>query len=321
MKAMVLEAAQQPLVVKDVPVPAIGAQDVLIRVQACGLCHTDLHLAEGMFIPFGVNTYPVIPGHEVTGIIDRVGAQVTHLKPGDRAGVYFVWGCGHCSYCMAGEDENCTTLWTGSRLGGLSQDGGYAEYMKAPAECVMRLPEELDFVDAASLFCGGLTMYGGIKNGGYRPGQRVAVLGVGGLGHLGLQIANAMGAEVIAVTGSAGKKKLAHSLGAHHVINGTGGDVGTQLRALGGAHVVVSTTLDTQLIANAMQGLAIEGALVLTGITVESLPVVPAFLIGFQHRIVGSLVGSRRDMQELLQLAAKHKIRPMTEIFPLAQAN
>ena len=321
MKAMVLEAVQQPLVVKDVPVPAIGEQDVLIRVQACGTCHTDLHLSEGMFVPFGVNKFPIIPGHEVTGIVDRIGAQVTHLKPGDRVGVYFVFGCGHCPYCMAGEDENCATLWGGSRLGGLSLDGGYAEYMRAPADCVMRLPDELDFVDAASLFCAGLTMYGGIKNGGYRPGQRVAVLGIGGLGHLGLQIANAMGAEVIAVTATEAKKELAHSLGAHHVINGTGGDVGAQLRALGGADVVVSTTLDTQLIAGAMQGMATEAALVLTALTVESLPVVPLFLIGFQHRIVGSLVGSRRDMQELLQLAAKHNIRPMTEVYPLEQAN
>ena len=231
MKAMVLEAVQQPLVVKDVPVPAIGAQDVLIRVQACGTCHTDLHLSEGMFVPFGVNKFPLIPGHEVTGIVDRIGGQVTHLKLGDRVGVYWVFGCGHCPYCVAGEDENCATLWTGSRMGGFSLDGGYAEYMRAPADCVMRLPEELDFVDAAPLFCAGLTMYGGIKNGGYRPGQRVAVLGIGGLGHLGLQIANAMGAEVIAVTATAAKKELAHSLGAHHVIVATGSDVGAQLRA------------------------------------------------------------------------------------------
>lgn len=321
MKAMVLEAVQQPLVVKDVPVPAIGGQDVLIRVQACGTCHTDLHLSEGMFVPFGVNKFPLIPGHEVTGIVDRIGAQVTHLKPGDRVGVYFVFGCGHCPYCVAGEDENCSTIWTGSRLGGFSLDGGYAEYMRAPADCVMRLPEELDFVDAAPFFCAGLTMYGGIKNGGYRPGQRVAVLGIGGLGHMGLQIANAMGAEVIAVTATEAKKELAHSLGAHHVIIGTGGDVGAQLRALGGANVVLSTTLDPQLIAGAMQGLANEGSLVLTAVTVESLPVVPALLLAFQHRIVGSLVGSRGDMQELLQLAAKHNIRPMTEVYPLEQAN
>lgn len=321
MKAVVLEGPQQKLVIKDVPVPIVAANEVLIRVQACGVCHTDLHLADGMFTVFGVNTFPLIPGHEITGFVDGVGAGVSHVKPGDRVGVYFLNGCGYCSYCMAGEDENCATLWSGDRLTGMSLNGGYAEYVKAPAGSVMRLPDELSFIDAAPLFCGGLTMYGGLKHADFHPGQRVAVLGIGGLGHLGLQIARAMGAEVIAVTSTEDKRPLAHQLGAHHVVIGSNGDIGPQLQALGGADVVLSTTLDTPVIAGGMQGLAIHGALVLMGITTEALTIIPGVLAAVQHRIIGSIVGSRGDMLEILQLAAKHNIRPLTECYPLEKAN
>ena len=320
MKAAVMEDAHQPMVIKEVPDPIIGHRDVLIRIRACGVCHTDLLIADGVYKSFGMDPFPYIPGHEPAGVVEQAGAEVTHLKQGDRVGVYALISCGRCRYCLSGEEESCVTLFSQPQSYGFTMDGGYAQYMAVPADCAISLPPELDFTAAAPLFCAGLTVYPALKNAHLRPGQRAAVLGIGGLGHLAIPIARAMGAEVIAITSTEEKAELSRNLGAHHVISG-GDDIGQKLLEMGGADVVLSTIVDPEPIGKVIQGISPGGALVLTGITTDPLPIVPAALAFKQHRIIGSFIGSRRDMQELLQLAVQHDIRPINEVYPLEETN
>ena len=319
MKAAVQEQADQPLVVQDVPMPEIGRRDALLRVEACGVCHTDLHLADGFFQPLGIDVFPIIPGHEVVGVVEEVSPDVKHVKPGDRVGAYFFWTCGLCPHCLGGHETGCATLFTDPKLHGFTVDGGYAEYMKIPAEYLLRLPDALDFVDAAPLFCGGVTVYGGFKSAGLRPDQRVAILGIGGLGHLGIQIAKAMGAEVIAIT-SGGKEDWARELGADQVIT-RNGDIGQQLLELGGADVILTTTIEPADIASVMQGLRVRGSYVITGMTADPLSIMPAAFAFAQQRIIGSIIGTRRDQAELLDLVVRNNIRPVTEVYPLDEVN
>ena len=319
MRAAVQEKVDQPLVLKDVPSPKPGRRDAILKVEACGVCHTDLHLADGFFRPLGIDVFPIIPGHEVVGIVEEVGPDVTNVKRGDRVGAYFFWTCGLCQNCLAGAETACGTLLTGPKLHGFTTDGGYAEYFRIPAEHLLRLPDGLDFTDAAPLFCGGVTMYGGFKSAGLRPDQRVAILGIGGLGHLGIQIARAMGAEVVAIT-SAGTEEWARDLGAHQVIT-RNGDVGQQLLDIGGADVVLSTTVEPSDITNVMKGLRLRGSLVLVGMTSDPLSIMPAGFAFAQQRIIGSIIGTRRDQAELLDLAVRDDIRPVTEVYPLEKVN
>lgn len=315
MKAVVLDRPNEPLVVREVPLPDVGPRDARIRVHACGVCHTDLHFVEGLFLAFGVPLPPIL-GHEVVGVVEDVGSEVTHLQPGDRVGVSYFLSCGYCRYCIEGEEELCLN----KRVAGMQDAaGGYAEYIVVPAANTQALPPELDFVDAAPLFCAGITVYAALKNAGLRPAHRVAVLGIGGLGHLGVAVARAMGAEVVALTSTDAKAELARQMGAHHVI--AGGEMGQQLLGMGGADVILSTTVDTAAILDAFQGLAPGGTLALTGVTVEPVPIIPALLVTQQQRVVGSLVGSRADMRELLRLAVLNDIRPRTETFGMDEIN
>jgi len=318
MKAAVSEQARQPLVIKDAPDPSVGARDVLVRVKACGVCHSDLHIVDGLMAARGLDPFPLILGHEVTGVVEEVGSEVRHLKRGAPVGVYWIYGCGTCRYCLAGKEQACVAQPRSAS--GVTRPGGYAEYIALPADHALALPEELDFVSAAPFFCAGLTMYSGFKNAGLQPGQRAAVLGIGGLGHLAIPIARAMGAEVIALTSTDDKVELARQLGAHHAIVGTA-DLGQKLQEAGGADVVLSTTLEPGAIGGVIPSILPQGTLVLTGLSLNPLPLVPALLVADQLRIIGSAVGSRRDMQELLHLAVQHNIRPMTETYPLEEAN
>jgi propanol-preferring alcohol dehydrogenase len=323
MKAAVLEQAQQSMVIKDVPAPSVGVNDVLIRVRACGVCHTDLHIAEGFLSAFGLDPFPLILGHEIVGEVEQIGAEVTHLKPGDRVAAYWSFGCGHCHYCLSGKEQICiTNIGSGTVQSlGVTLDGGYAEYVKVGGDYAIPLPAELDFVDAAPFNCAGLTVYGGFKNAALRPGQRAAVLGIGGLGHMAIPVAKAMGAEVIAITSTETKLAIAKELGAHHAILATRAEVGQKLLEMGGADVVLSTTIDAHAIGCALQGLRPQGALVVIGMTTDPLPIVPAQLAVFEQRVIGSSVGARCDYQELLQLAVQNNIRPMTETYALDEVN
>ena len=319
MKAAVLEQVGQPMKIQDIPMPQVGRRDALIKVLACGVCHTDLHIGEGFFRPLGIDVFPIVPGHEAVGVVEEVGADVTNVKRGDRVGAFFFQTCGLCPHCLDGRETACHSLFNNPRLSGFSVNGGYAEYMSTPAEFLIRLPNELEFTDAAPLFCGGITMYGGLKTAGVRADQRVAILGVGGLGHLGVAIAKAMGAEVVAIT-SAGKESWAKELGADHVI-ARNGNVGQQLLDLGGADVILSTTIAPSDIANVLQGLRVRGSIVLTGMTVDPFSVMPAGFAFAQQKVIGSIIGTRREQAELLDLAVRHKIRPVTETYQLAAAN
>jgi D-arabinose 1-dehydrogenase-like Zn-dependent alcohol dehydrogenase len=321
MRAALLERAQTPLVVKDVSPPAIGPRDVLVQVHACGVCHSDLHLIDGLLNSVTHDPFPVIPGHEVAGVVREVGAEVSGIRVGDRVGVYWLLTCGRCRCCLSGEEEACLQARSDMQAVGLTRDGGYAELVGVPADFVCTLPEGIEFTDAAPFFCAGLTMYGALKNAGLHPGQRAAILGIGGLGHLGIQIAVAMGAETIAITSTEAKRDLAGQLGAHHVLQATGRDVGKQLAALGGADVVVSTTLDFQMTRDILEGLSPLGTLALAGMASGRLPVDPRTFVMTQQRLVGSYLGSRQDLQELLRLAVLHDIHPIPETYSLEQVN
>ncbi len=321
MRAAVLKRPQTPLVLQEVATPAVGPREALVRVHACGVCHTDLHLAEGLFQAFGYDPFPLIPGHEIAGVVEVCGAEVTGVRPGDRVAVYWWHSCGRCPCCLSGEEESCLEGLAQMQATGLTRPGGYAPWVSVPAECLVPLPAEIDFAAAAPFGCAGLTVYAGLINAGLRPGQRVAMLGLGGLGHLGLQIARAMGAEVIALTSSESKQELATRLGAHHVLLATGRDFGKRLRALGGVDVVISTTMDFQTIRDVLDGLLPQGTLVLASLTAGRLPIDPRTFVLAQQRVMGSFLGSRVQFQELLHLAVLHRIRPLLERYPLEQVN
>ena len=310
MRAAVVEQLGKPLVLRDMPVPELGPHDLLMKVEACGICYTDLRAIDAL----GGTALPLIPGHEPVGVVAATGSAVSGFQPGDRVGAHALFTCDDCAYCRAGEEEACVLGFT--RLAGVALNGGYAEYLRLPAAHAIPLPATLSFTDAAPLFCAGLTTYAGLKNGNLQPGQRVAVIGIGGLGHLGIAIAKAMGATVYAVTGSAGKVDFAKQMGADFA-----GDVDTvaqQLRADGGAHLVLHTANALAPVARILLGMAKQGAIVLTAADGDTLPIPPNMFTALQLRVVGSFFGSRRDLRELLKLAEQHAIRPVTEVYPLS---
>ena len=323
MKAAILEKAKQPIAIKTVADPSVGVNDVLIKVCACGVCHTDLHIVDGLMGAFGIDPFPLIMGHEIVGEVVQVGAKVTHLKPGDRVGAYWQFGCGHCHYCLSGKEQACLANLRAvhPEQAGVTLPGGYAEYFAVGAEYAILLPDQIDFVDAAPFLCAGLTMYSSFKNAALRPGQRAAILGIGGLGHIAIPIAKAMGAEVIAITSTDSKQAMAKELGADHTITASGAEAGQKLSDMGGADVVLSTTLNTEAIQGIHNGLLPQGALVLTALNTDPLPLSQIHIIAWGQRVIGSIIGSRSDFQELMQLASQNNIRPMTETYALDDVN
>ena len=313
MRAAVFERAGQPLAVEEVPEPEIGPRDVLLQVRASGVCYTDLRLVDRL----GRAPGRIIPGHEPVGQVARVGAEVTEVEPGDRAGAHALFTCGACEYCRKGEEEAC--VQGAAALAGFGFDGGYAEYLRVPADHIVPLPDGLDFVDAAPFFCAGLTVYAGLRNGGIEPGQRVAVIGIGGLGHLAISIASALGAEVYAVTGSPDKMDLARARGA--VWAGDALAAATELAGSGGAHLVLNTANALDPVGQLLPGVAKQGVIVLTAADGDVLPVPPAMFTALQLRVQGSFFGSRRDLREVLELADRHAIRPQVETYPLDRVN
>jgi propanol-preferring alcohol dehydrogenase len=230
MKAAACEAFGKPLALRDMPDPSIGPGEVLIRVQGCGVCHSDLHLVDGDWVDWGT-PLPIIPGHEVTGVVERAGGQVSSLKAGDRVGVpWMQYACGKCPACLSGAEMLCTA----QKSTGITVHGGYAERVKAPAAFTHRIPDGLDLVDAAPLLCAGITVFSPLRRAGNLAGKTVAIAGIGGLGHLGVRMASAMGAHVVAITRGEGKKEMAHELGAHDVIVSGKEKAGNQLARMGG---------------------------------------------------------------------------------------
>lgn len=311
MRAAVAEQPGQPVVLKDLPMPEPGPGEIVLNVKACGVCFTDLRIVDALGAPM----MPLVPGHEPVGIVSAVGPGVTDIRVGDRVGAHALFTCGACAYCVSGEEEACVTGF--AALAGLGRDGGYAEYMALPASHAVPLPEALDFTAAAPFLCAGLTTYAGLKNGSMEPGKRVVILGIGGLGHLAIPIARALGAEVYAVTGTPAKAAEALALGA--AVAGDAASVVSTLQAAGGAHLVLNTANSLEPVGRILPAMAKQGAIVLTAADGDTLPIPPGAFVGLQLRVVGSFYGSRQDLREVLDLAARHGIRPTIERYPLDQ--
>jgi len=301
------------LVEREIPQPGPGS--VRIRVQACGICHSDSLTKEGLFP--GIE-YPRAPGHEVAGVIDALGAGVVGWKAGERVGVGWHGGhCGYCDRCRRGDFVLCRVA---ARVPGIAYDGGYEDYMVAPAGTLARIPEKLSFTEAAPLMCAGVTTFNSLRNAGAMPGQLVAVLGLGGLGHLGVQFAVKMGFETVGVARGKDKEPLARELGAHHYIDSLSQDVAAELTRLGGAAVVLATVTNAPAMVAAVGGLGIGGKLIVLGAPHDALQVAPFPLIGGRRSIVGWPSGSSIDSQDTLAFSALTGVRSMNEIFPLERA-
>ncbi|MBI5419053.1 MAG: alcohol dehydrogenase catalytic domain-containing protein [Deltaproteobacteria bacterium] len=317
MKAAVCEAFGKPLVLSDVPAPSIGPEEVLIRVKACGVCHSDLHLVDGDWKDWGT-PLPIIPGHEVTGVVEKSGSAVTGLKPGDPVGVpWMQYACGQCAPCRSGAEMLCA----GQKSTGVTVNGGYAERVKAPAAFTHRIPEGLDLVTAAPLLCAGITVFAPLRRAGNLAGKTVAVAGIGGLGHLALRMAAAMGARVVAILRGEGKSDLARQMGAREVVDTEKEKIGSRLSRMGGADLILLTGISAKLFEQCIPGLGPNGTLVVLAAIAESASLIPAGLITGQKAICGSVIGTRDDMDAMLRFAADHGIAPMVEHYPLDQVN
>lgn len=310
MKAIAITEFDKPWRLIDMEAPRPQPGQVLIRVRYSGMCGTDVHVHHGRF-PLPT---PIIAGHEPTGEIVELGAGVTDLKVGDRVGVFwFQKGCGRCASCQAG--KTCPTAQSWMNLG-----GGNSELMLAWASGCQLIPDGLSLEAAAPLFCAGYTVMSALRNASVKPGERVAVLGVGGLGHLAIQASKALGLETFALTGQADKKKELILLGADEVIV-TGENPGPALLDAGGADVILSTTNSAKQISSAFDGLRPRGRLVNTGVTTEPVAFDTRAALLKQTELRGSTQDERSDLAEILALAAKGKVKPQIEVYPLARAN
>jgi D-arabinose 1-dehydrogenase-like Zn-dependent alcohol dehydrogenase len=314
MKAVQISKPGGDFEVVERPIPEPSPRQVRIKIEACGVCHSDAFVKEGHWPGL---QYPRIPGHEIAGRIDKLGADVTNWTVGQRVGVG--WHGGHCFVC-----DPCRRgdfiLCVNGKITGFSFDGGYAEYTVVPAEAVAAMPEELPADEAAPLLCAGITVFNSLRNIGARAGDLVAVLGIGGLGHLGIQYARQMGFRTVAIGRGHDKEALARKLGAHEYIDSSSGKVAESLQKLGGARVVLATAPDAKAMAEASKGLAPAGKLLIVGASIEPLAITPAQLIGGRNTVQGWPSGTAKDSEDTLQFSALTGIRPMIERYPLEKA-
>jgi propanol-preferring alcohol dehydrogenase len=305
MKAAVANKFGEILNIKDVVKPSIEAHQILVRIHACGVCHTDLHACHGDW-PVKP-TLPFIPGHEGVGEVVEVGSAVQHIALGDRVGIPWLYSaCGHCEYCLTGNENLCLS----QQNSGYSVNGGYAEYCAAHAEYVVKVPEGLGYVEAAPLFCAGVTTYKALKVSGAKPGDWVALFGVGGLGHLAVQYAVAMGFRVVAVDTGAAKRELAMSLGAEYFFDFKTDDVVKDILATtNGVHATVCTAVSKAGFRQSYDVIRRGGKCVLVGLPPEDmpLPIFDTVLNGIS--VIGSIVGTRKDLEECLEFAARGKVK------------
>jgi propanol-preferring alcohol dehydrogenase len=317
MKAAVVERFGEPLVVREVPVPQPGPGQALVEIVASGVCHTDLHAADGDW-PVKP-TLPFIPGHEGSGNVVALGPGVTHLKEGDRVGIAWLHSaCGHCSFCLSGWETLCLE----QKNSGYSVNGSFAQYALAQADYLGRIPENLSFVDAAPILCAGVTTYKGLKETQTRPGEWVVISGAGGLGHVAIQYAKAMGMHVAAVDLGPEKMALAKKLGAEIVIDAKTQDPPTEIqKQIGGAHGVLVTAVSTIAFKQAIGMLRRGGTCVLNGLPPGEFPVAIFDVVLNRFTIRGSIVGTRLDLEEALRFAAEGKVRATIETQPLDSIN
>ena len=300
------------LVEREVPEPQPGW--VRIKVDACGVCHSDSLIKEGLWP--GIQ-YPRVPGHEVIGVVDALGEGVKPWKNGQRVGVGWHGGnCGYCAHCRRGEFFACEVALLTT---GISFDGGYGEYMVAPAEALALVPDELSAVDGAPLMCAGVTTFNALRNSGARGGDVVAVLGIGGLGHLGVQFAARMGFNTVAIARGKDKGAFAKKLGAHHYIDSQASDPAAELNKLGGARVVIATVTHAGAMTAVLGGLAPNGVLMVIG-AAGPLSVDPILLIVGNRSVKGWYSGTSIDSQDTLNFSASSGVHSMNEVFPLERA-
>lgn len=317
MKAAVVEKFSAPLSVREVPVPEPAADEVLIELMASGVCHTDLHAADGDW-PVKPKL-PFTPGHEGTGIVVALGSGVTHLKEGDRVGLAWLQSaCGHCQFCLSGWETLCPQQ-TNS---GYSVDGSFAQYAVAKADYLGLLPGNLSFVEAAPILCAGVTTYKGLIEADIRPGEWVVISGAGGLGHVAIQYAKAMGLNVAVVELGEDKTNLAKSLGADITIDANTQDPPAEIqKQIGGAHGVLVTAVSTTAFKQAMGMLRRGGTCVLIGLPPGEFPISIFDVVLNRYTIRGSIVGTRFDLQEALMFAADGKVKATIETTPLESIN
>ena len=300
------------VVEREIPEPGRG--QVRIRVDACGICHSDLFVKEGAFP--GIQ-YPRVPGHEIAGVIDARGEGVSEWEEGQRVGVG--WHGGHCFVCdpcRSGDFVTCAN----EKITGVSYDGGYADYVVVPTEAVAAIPDDLSAVDAAPLLCAGITTYNALRNTGALAGDLVAVQGIGGLGHLGVQYAKKLGYRVAALSRGTDKEELARELGADHYIDTTAEDPAKALQKLGGARVILATAPSAKAIESVLGGLGRNGVLLLVAVDEKPIEVPALALIGGRASVQGWPSGTAKDSEETLAFSALSGVRPMTETFPLEEA-
>jgi D-arabinose 1-dehydrogenase-like Zn-dependent alcohol dehydrogenase len=300
------------LVERDIPEPQAGT--VRIKVQACGVCHSDSETKEGLFP--GIQ-YPRVPGHEIIGLIEAIGSGVAGWTVGQRVGVG--WHGGNCGYCNACRHGNAFACETETRVTGVTHDGGYADYMIATTEALARIPQELSAVEAAPLMCAGVTTFNALRHSGARPGEVAAVLGLGGLGHIGVQFAAKLGFNTVAIARGADKEPLARQLGARHYVDNASEDPAAALQKLGGAKVILATVTSAEAMNSVQEGLATNGTLMVIGVT-GPIEVNPVVLIRGRRSVKGEYSGTSIDSQDTLAFAAASGVRSMNEIFPLERA-
>jgi alcohol dehydrogenase len=301
------------IVERDIPEPGPGT--VRIKVQACGVCHSDSLTKEGMWP--GIE-YPRVPGHEVVGLVDALGPNVAGWTVGERVGVGWNGGyCGYCEACRRGEFFACQTA---TRVTGITSDGGYADYMIAQSSAVARVPKELSEIDAAPLLCAGVTTFNALRHSGAAPGDVVAILGLGGLGHLGVQYAAKMGFKTVAIARGKDKEPLARKLGATHYIDNQAQDPAAELARMGGAKAILATATSSDAMQSVLGGLATNGTMLVIG-AVGSLEVNPIFLITGSRAVKGWYSGVSIDSQDALRFSSLTGVRSMNEVMPLERAN
>jgi D-arabinose 1-dehydrogenase-like Zn-dependent alcohol dehydrogenase len=313
-KAVQISRPQGNFEMVERPIPEPARNQVRIRVEACGICHSDALVKEGLWPGL---QYPRVPGHEIAGRVDAVGADVTLWKAGQRVGVG--WHGGHCficNYCRRGDFNNCEN----EKITAISFDGGYAEYMIAPAEAVAAIPENLPAADAAPLLCAGITVFNAMRNAGARSGDTVAVQGIGGLGHLGIQYARRMGFRTIAIGRGGDKAPLAERLGAHQYIDTDSSDPVEEMKKLGGVDLILATAPDSKSMSMLANGLERNGKLLVVGAGSEPLTITPVQFIFGRITVQGWASGTAKDSEETMQFSALSGVRPVIEKFPLEKA-
>jgi D-arabinose 1-dehydrogenase-like Zn-dependent alcohol dehydrogenase len=314
MKAALVSSPGADFQIVEREIPEPGPGHVRIKVQACGVCHSDVLTKEGLWP--GIQ-YPRVPGHEVAGIVDEVGAGVFAWKRGQRVGVGWHGGQDNtCRECRRGDFRNCQNL----QVCGISYDGGYQQYMVAPVEALVSIPDSLRDVDAAPLLCAGITTYNALRHSGALPGDLVAVQGIGGLGHLGIQFANKFGYKVAGIGRGSGNASLAKKLGANVYIDSQATNAAEALQKLGGARVILATAPNSKAMSELINGLGPNGSLMVIGATFDPIEVTPIQLISGSKTIQGWAAGTPADSEDTLRFAELTGVRPMIETYPLEKA-